>query len=114
MRPHASRGDIAKCPHFLGRDRWGLPAFSIRRYPCGTARGPRQARFWLVGVEAHPAVCLRFSDHGDLITAIQGVSPLPGVIPINKGLSSKHPKGYPKSIPNESRFFALITICWDE
>src|SRR5258708_33316777 len=37
---------------FFGRDRWGLPAFSIRRYPCGTARGPRQARLWLVGLAA--------------------------------------------------------------
>src|SRR5258708_7127232 len=29
---------------------------STRQYPCGTARGPQQARFWLVGVEAPSAV----------------------------------------------------------
>src|SRR5260370_34226761 len=45
------------CPHFC-RDRWGRSAFSILRYSCGTARGPQQARFWLVGVEAPLAVCL--------------------------------------------------------
>src|SRR5258708_10184093 len=43
-----------------------------------------------------------------------GGTPLPGLIPINKGLRSKHPMGYRRSIPNESRFFAVITICWDE
>src|SRR5229473_5360850 len=45
---------------------------------------------------------------------VTGGTPLPPVIPINKGLRSKHPMGYRRSIPDESRFFAVITICWDE
>ncbi len=100
---------LPMCPHFC-RDRWGRSAFSILQYSCGTARGPQQARFWLVGVEAPSAVCLR----GVRLLAIS--YPLPAFfrhLLQTQALKPFRPLGHPTFSTGSPRDFHWVTQGFD-